>query len=144
MKIKRIDLIVIVFTFTICLVFTFGSLSFAQCPSDYPDDCEDEWCCEYVLACLFPEELRSTFCTKKPALQCPIESLYSESSAETELLRYFRDNVLTKTPEGRGIVKLYYQWSPAMVKAMKEDEEFKEDVKEMVDAILRLIEGEAE
>lgn len=142
MKIKRIDLIVIVFTFTICLVFTFGSLSFAQCPSDYPDDCEDEWCCEYVLACLFPEELRSTFCTKKPALQCPIESLYSESSAETELLRKFRDDVLSQTQVGQIIIKQYYKMSPIMVKAMEEDEEFREEVKEMLDGFLGLVREE--
>jgi hypothetical protein len=46
---------------------------------------------------------------------------------------------LSKTPEGQEIIKLYYQWSPLIVKAMEEDEEFKEDVAEMIDEVLRLI-----
>ncbi len=39
---------------------------------------------------------------------------------------------------------LYYQWSPAIVKAMEQDDEFKEEVKEMINGVLELIEGEAE
>ena len=56
-----------------------------------------------------------------------------EYSEETEFLRYFRDNVLGKTPEGKEIIKLYYQWSPEVVRAMEEDEEFKEEVKKKID-----------
>jgi len=59
-------------------------------------------------------------------------------------LRKFRDGVLSKTSEGREIIKLYYQWSSAIVKAMEEDEEFKEEVKEMVDGVLPLIRGAVE
>ena len=40
---------------------------------------------------------------------CPFEQIYGEHSEETELLRYFRDNVLNQTPEGQEIIKLYYQ-----------------------------------
>jgi len=49
--------------------------------------------------------------------------------------------VLSTTPEGQEIIKLYYEWSPAIVQAMESDEEFKEDVKELVDGILGLIGG---
>jgi len=75
---------------------------------------------------------------------CPIFCIYDEYSEETELLRYIRDNVLSKTPEGQEIIRLYYQWSPVIVKAMEEDEEFKEKVKKMIDGILPLIRGEVE
>ena len=54
-------------------------------------------------------------------------------------LRPFRDNVLSKTPVGHDIVELYYQWSPAIAKAMEADEVFKEEVKEMIDGALELI-----
>ena len=37
---------------------------------------------------------------------------------------------------------IYYQWSPVIVKAMEEDEEFREEVKEMIDGILSLIREE--
>ena len=72
---------------------------------------------------------------------CCTEEIYGDNSKETELLRYFRDNVLNKTSEGRELIRLYYQWSPAIVKAMDEDEDFKEQVKEMIDGVLPLIEN---
>jgi len=55
------------------------------------------------------------------------------------MLRYFRDNILSQTTEGKELIKLYYRWSPLVVKAMQEDEEFREDVKEMIDGVLVLI-----
>lgn len=78
----------------------------------------------------------TTTTTKK---YCPSKEIYGEDSEETELLRYFRDDVLNKTPEGQEIIKLYYKWSPAIVKIMEEDEEFKEEVKEMIDGVLLLM-----
>jgi hypothetical protein len=33
---------------------------------------------------------------------------------------------------------LYYKWSPVIVKAMEEDDEFEEWVKEMIDGVLGL------
>ena len=56
-----------------------------------------------------------------------------------ELLRSFRDSFLNNSPEGRELIKLYYQWSPAAVKAMEEDEVFKKEVKELIDGVLELI-----
>ena len=64
----------------------------------------------------------------------------SEHSEQVELLRYFRDNVLSQTPEGRELIKLYYLWSPAVMAAMEKDEEFKEEVKQMINAVLPMIE----
>ena len=65
-----------------------------------------------------------------------------EDSEEVMLLRGFRNNVLSKTPEGQELIRLYYQWSPTIVRAMKEDDEFKEEVKDMIDGILLLIREE--
>ena len=67
-----------------------------------------------------------------------------EDSEEVMLLRSFRNNVLSKTPEGQELIRLYYQWSPTIVRAMEEDEEFKEEVKEMIGGILPLIREERE
>ena len=75
---------------------------------------------------------------------CLLKVLYGEYSDETVRMRYFRDNILSKTPAGQEIIGLYYQWSPAIVNAMKEDEKFEEAVKEMIDGILELIAEEAE
>ncbi|MCK5513809.1 MAG: hypothetical protein KAJ00_04870, partial [Deltaproteobacteria bacterium] len=69
---------------------------------------------------------------------------YGEYSEETELLRYVRDTVLTKTHAGHEIIRLYYEWSPAIVKGMEKDEDFNAEVKEMVDGLLPLIIGDVE
>jgi len=73
---------------------------------------------------------------------CPIVCVFDDNSEEAELLRYLRDNVLSRTPEGQEIIRLYYEWSSAVVKAMEEDEAFKAQVKEMIDEVLILVEGE--
>ncbi len=71
---------------------------------------------------------------------CPVSVIYGTSSEQSKVLRYCRDNVLSRTSEGRELVELYYQWSPAIVRAMEDDEEFKEGVKESIDAILLMLE----
>jgi hypothetical protein len=48
---------------------------------------------------------------------------------------------LSQTPEGQEIIKLYYELSPVIVEMM--NEEFKAQVKEMIDGVLELI-GEVE
>jgi hypothetical protein len=65
--------------------------------------------------------------------------LYREHSEETEFLRSVRDNILSQTPEGQEIIRLYYEWSPSIVKAMEENEEFKQEMKVMIDGVLPLI-----
>jgi hypothetical protein len=70
---------------------------------------------------------------------CPMSVMYGEHSEETRLLRYIRDNILSKTHEGRELIKLYYQWSPAIAKAMEKDKAFKEEVKTMIDGVLPLL-----
>jgi len=75
---------------------------------------------------------------------CLVKKAYSKDWEKVVLLRSFRDNLLRKTPEGCEIIRLYYQWSPVIVKAMEEDEKFKEEVKEMIDRVLPLIENTVE
>ena len=138
MQLKRIGIIIIVAIFTFC-----WSLSFAQCPPEFPADCGNIWCCTASIYC--PEEGRIWVrdqCTQKRI--CPFATIFGEDSEEVEILRYVRDNVLSQTPEGQELIRLYYQWSLVIVKAMEEDEEFKTDVKELVDGFLGLIKEEVE
>jgi len=72
---------------------------------------------------------------------CPSETIFGEYSEKTEILRYFRDNKLSKSPEGQELISLYYEWSPAIAKVMEEDEEFKEGVKEMINGVLSMTGG---
>lgn len=73
---------------------------------------------------------------------CLAEEIYGEYSEEVELLRNFRDNRLNKTSEGQEIVRLYYEWGPVMIKVIKENEEFKEKIKGIIDEVLTLIGAE--
>jgi len=54
-------------------------------------------------------------------------------------LRNLRDTILSETPEGRSIIRLYYQWSPLLVQAAGADEELKKDIKAVIDGFLQLM-----
>ena len=97
---------------------------------------------KHNLYCPPPTTITSTSTTTTitGVSPCLLEILYGGDSEETKRLRYYRDNVLSKTQEGQKIISLYYLWSPIIVKIMEEDEEFKEEVKEMIDEVLTLIE----
>lgn len=71
--------------------------------------------------------------TEYKAMPCAAEVIYGEDSKEVIILRVVRDNFLSKTPEGRELIKVYYQWSPIIVKAIENDEEFKKEIKQMID-----------
>jgi len=70
---------------------------------------------------------------------CTITYMLEDHELQLDTIRAFRDDVLSQTASGREIIRLYYQWSPIIVKAMEKDEEFKKQVKEMIDGVLLLI-----
>ncbi len=82
--------------------------------------------------------------TTTPASDCPSEKMYGEGSREVTLLRALRDNLLSQTSEGKELIKLYYQWSPVIVRAMETDEGLKKELKSMIDELLPLIEKAVE
>jgi len=88
---------------------------------------------------VFTTTSSSSLTTTTISQPCPVELIYNEDSEEAVLLRYIRDTILRTTPEGREVIKLYYALSPSVVKAVKEDEGFREEVREMVDRVLGLI-----
>ena len=73
---------------------------------------------------------------------CIAEKLYGEYSEEAELLRDYRDNVLSKTMEGQKLISLYYKLSPSIVVAVENNERFKEIVKQRIDEVLPFIRAE--
>ena len=75
---------------------------------------------------------------------CLVTLVLDTDSNDLIFMRRFRDEVLSKTPEGQEIIGLYYEWSPVIVKAIEEDEEFKEKVKSVIEDVLPLIEKETE
>ena len=82
----------------------------------------------------------TTTTTSSPANPCPSEAIYGENSYELSLLYSFRDNVLSKTNEGQEIIKMYYRWSPMLVQVMEADEQFKQEIKDLIDEALPMVE----
>jgi hypothetical protein len=75
---------------------------------------------------------------------CFTETVYGKYSEETALLKSFRDKILRNSPEGEEIIRLYYQWSPVIVRAMENDEEFKGELRSLLDEVLTMIGRELE
>ena len=84
----------------------------------------------------------STSTTTTPLIPCPLLELYGKHSAEVNSLRYVRDEFLSKNPEGREVIKLYYQLSPFIVKLMREDKLFKEELRGMIESIMSVLDEE--
>ena len=70
---------------------------------------------------------------------CPATFALERDSNDLNTLRKFRDEVLSKTSAGQEIIRLYYELSPVIVKAMAEDEAFKEEVKGIIEGVLPII-----
>ena len=78
--------------------------------------------------------------TDDEPIPCPLSLIYGDDSLQTRALRNFRDTVLRRTLEGRELIRLYYQWGPAVARAIMADDQFKEEAKELADAVLMMIE----
>ena len=72
---------------------------------------------------------------------CLLIPLYGENSREVAVLRHFRDAKLVKTKEGKELIKLYYLWSPVILRAVEENETLKTTFKELIDEMLLVIEA---
>ena len=68
--------------------------------------------------------------------QCAAEAIYGEQSEQTELLRKYRDNVLSKTPEGQEIIKTYYKFCPTIVDLLEDRPALKNRAKALIDSML--------
>ena len=75
---------------------------------------------------------------------CPLLRIFDEGSEEVQILRDFRDNVLNQTLEGKQLIEAYYKWSPLIVRALEDDEKFREELTELIDEILPLMQGSLE
>ena len=51
----------------------------------------------------------------------------------------FLDTTLSQTQKGREIIRQYYNFSPVLVEAMKADEGFKNEVRDVIDEALMII-----
>jgi len=77
----------------------------------------------------------TTTTTPKPP-PCAAEEIYGEQSEQTELLRKYRDDVLSKTFEGQEIIKTYYKFSPTATKLLEQNPLLKNWAKAYIDSML--------
>ena len=60
----------------------------------------------------------------------------ANNSEQTELLREYRDNVLSKTPEGQEIINTYYKFSPAVTELLERRPLLKDKARRIIDNML--------
>jgi hypothetical protein len=75
---------------------------------------------------------------------CPLSLIYGDDSLQAKALRTFRDAVLLRTPEGRELIRLYYQWGPFVSRVIEADEQVREQAEQLADAAVKMIEGRSE
>jgi hypothetical protein len=107
--------------FTIC--YTAGSTGFTT----------PTWYGYPAAICEKPE---TTTTTTISSWSCAVDFIYGENSEQTELLREYRDNVLSKTPEGQELIKTYYKISPTVTKLLEQRPLLKNRTKALIDSIL--------
>jgi hypothetical protein len=90
------------------------------------------------------EEPETTTTTTIPSWSCAVDFIYGENSEQTALLREYRDNVLSKTPEGQEVIKTYYKFSPALTKLLKQKPLLKNKAKAVIDSMLPAIREKVE
>jgi hypothetical protein len=70
---------------------------------------------------------------------CFFEHLYGTHSENAQLLRCLRDSLLVKSKEGREIIRLYNQYNTLVISVMKEDPDFKNQVKNILNEWIPII-----
>ena len=78
----------------------------------------------------------TTTTTTISAGPCAAETIYGEYSEQTELLRQYRDKVLSKTPEGQETIKTYYKFAPTITKLLENRPLLKNQAKVFLDRML--------
>jgi len=104
------------------------------------EDMNCDWChhkCEPVVS---PTTSTTGNLTTTTTItnSCPIEEIYGENSVEVAVLKNLRDTMLSTTPEGQMVIRLYYELSPVILMAIQHDEELRTEMKEMIDGVLEV------
>jgi hypothetical protein len=82
----------------------------------------------------------TTTTSSLPVPLCLAEKIYGEDAEETALLRLVRDELLSTTPEGQELIRLYYQWNALLARVPGDNAAVREEIKELIDEILPVFE----
>jgi hypothetical protein len=78
----------------------------------------------------------STTTTTTSADLCAAETIYGEHSEETEMLRQYRDTVLSRSESGRRIIRTYYELSPAVAEYLRNNEAARQQARRVLDSMM--------
>jgi hypothetical protein len=78
-------------------------------------------------------------CNAVPDNPCAAEAIYGKDSEETELLREYRDKVLSKSASGRQMIKTYYELSPAVAEVLQQNETARTSARRVLDSLMPAI-----
>ena len=70
---------------------------------------------------------------------CLTELLFGEESEEVTLLRHIRDTILSSTPEGKELIKLYYTWNGVLIKALEDDPGLEDTLKTVFNQTVEVV-----
>jgi hypothetical protein len=84
----------------------------------------------------------STTTTTAADGQCAAETIYGERSAEAELLREYRDTVLSRSETGRRIISRYYELSPAVSEFLRKNPAAREQARRVLDSMLPVLKNQ--
>ncbi len=123
--------------FTVC--YTAGSKGFTS-----PQWCvvNPIWCSQQGFFCsvdnnCYPARVcGASTTTTIPASPCAAEEIYGRDSEETDLLREYRDMVLSNSHEGQEFIKTYYKFSPIFTKLLEQRPLLKNRTKAFIDSML--------
>jgi len=73
------------------------------------------------------------------AISCPVARVYGERSAETMLLRQYRDEVLSQSRSGRALISVYESVSTTILKLMKKFPAAEATFKKVVEVLVERI-----
>jgi hypothetical protein len=71
--------------------------------------------------------------------KCAAEAIYGRDSEETELLREYRDKVLSKSATGRQMIKTYYELSPAVADVLQKNDAVRASARRVLDSLMPAI-----
>jgi hypothetical protein len=106
------------------------------CPADYPIDCKNGYCCpsNYPVCGTGANEGKCGTGGGGPA--CPAETVLQDDEESLNVLREFRDKILLKTEKGKRLVDLYYEYSPILIKLIKDKPELKAKLKQRIKTVI--------
>lgn len=110
------------------------------CPADYPVDCGNGYCCpsDYPV-CGTGANVGKCGTEGSGGSPCLAEKILQDDEKSLDILREYRDKILSKTEKGEMLVELYYEYSPILIKLIEDKPELKAQLKQKIKTLIPVI-----